>query len=405
MNNGNEYKFEVKLLWQSLIIHFQSAEAGAGATLRASEVKPKFDKFLIKKLGLEKCKEWFIGKGEHPALDYKMRFSQEGNQSVKEPPKIYYGNMGLHESEKVFCLSGDCRMQILCFLPELMKAIKEHVEEFFIVTNFGRMQGKGFGSYIVEGSRTNPEYIGELLARNADASACYGVSGYTPRQSAIFDDIATLYSVMKSGINFKNYHRSYLFEYCHTRNIGNEKAYMKKEHVSPWVDGEPIKHPRNANRHFAEQTDKEYRYVRAMLGVGERIEYITGFEQRTDKFGNLKWMPLRDKDKITINSPEIERCASPITFKIIGGTFYIVANRMPDGIFDKEFVFKNSSSHKSVSLRTPKKTEFDIDDFLAWFVPKYNVDRLKKSDRGEKMSYAINNKIDIVYNGKKGGTD
>ena len=75
---------------QTPMIHFQSSEAGA--TLRASEVKPKLDKFLIKQLGdgdyekgIEKAKEkgWIIG--GYPALNYKMRFKASGKDSASNP--------------------------------------------------------------------------------------------------------------------------------------------------------------------------------------------------------------------------------------------------------------------------------------------------------------------------------
>ena len=44
-------KLELKLRAQTPLIHFQHAQVGA--TLRASEVKPKLDKFIIGKLRKE----------------------------------------------------------------------------------------------------------------------------------------------------------------------------------------------------------------------------------------------------------------------------------------------------------------------------------------------------------------
>ena len=69
----------IKLKQHTPLIHFQHDQEGA--TLRASEVKPKLDKFILKRLGLgnyqagidaAKDRGWLIGRGDHPALDYKM---------------------------------------------------------------------------------------------------------------------------------------------------------------------------------------------------------------------------------------------------------------------------------------------------------------------------------------------
>ena len=84
----SKYKLTFKLKQHTPIIHFQHDQHGA--TLRATEVKPKLDRFLIEKLQLTQkvngkevpkpeFKKWFINEGkEHPALDYKMRFEPVG---------------------------------------------------------------------------------------------------------------------------------------------------------------------------------------------------------------------------------------------------------------------------------------------------------------------------------------
>ena len=70
----------IKLKQHTPLIHFQHDQDGA--TLRASEVKPKLDKYILIQLGAgdyekgkaqAKAKGWLVGKGDHPALDYKMR--------------------------------------------------------------------------------------------------------------------------------------------------------------------------------------------------------------------------------------------------------------------------------------------------------------------------------------------
>ena len=71
------------------LIHFQHSEPGA--KLRATEVKPKLDRYILTKLGggnyetgINRAKEQGLltGKGEHPALDYKLRISASGKDKI-----------------------------------------------------------------------------------------------------------------------------------------------------------------------------------------------------------------------------------------------------------------------------------------------------------------------------------
>lgn len=84
---SNPFQIPFTLKQHTPIIHFQHNQEGA--TLRATEVKPKLDRFLIEKLDLlreiiergetkkvpkEEYKSWFINGGkQHLALDYKIR--------------------------------------------------------------------------------------------------------------------------------------------------------------------------------------------------------------------------------------------------------------------------------------------------------------------------------------------
>ena len=107
----NGCKLKVQLEAQSPIIHFQHDQAGA--TLRASEVKPKLDRFLLNKMEQETGKRVAVLKKdngyavmftdkEHNALNYRMNFEVPGNAYWVEPGtfkpesySIYYGNSGV----------------------------------------------------------------------------------------------------------------------------------------------------------------------------------------------------------------------------------------------------------------------------------------------------------------------
>lgn len=59
------HKLTVTLKQHTPLIHFQHSQEGA--TLRASEVKPKLDKFIIERCfhnSFEECKEYLVGYSE-----------------------------------------------------------------------------------------------------------------------------------------------------------------------------------------------------------------------------------------------------------------------------------------------------------------------------------------------------
>lgn len=302
------FRTTYKLIQQTPLIHFQHDQSGA--TLRATEVKPKLDRFIIKKLGgKDKIpKDWLIG--DTNALNYKMRIVAVGEPKYislgqNTDYDIFYGNLGASDKKGVRC---DCQLTISCFVEDLRMCIDGLICEFFIVTSFGTMQGKGFGSYIVENSDVSSDNVAKCLKSQYGSKECYYFKSKMPTnfnsQDLRFKNIKTIYSVMKSGINFKDYHRSYLFEYCHERlKIGNEKAAMKAKHISPWLNGEPVKNPNN-RKIFWDFGRHEYKYVRAVLGVGEHIEYITGFHFDDRK---NRYVPDREKETIKISNSQIER--------------------------------------------------------------------------------------------------
>lgn len=73
-------KLTVTLKQHTPLIHFQPNQEGA--TLRASEVKPKLDRYILTQLGnddyqsginLARNNGWLIGAGQHASLNYKMK--------------------------------------------------------------------------------------------------------------------------------------------------------------------------------------------------------------------------------------------------------------------------------------------------------------------------------------------
>ena len=81
------HKLEIKLKQHTPMIHFQHDQEGA--TLRASEVKPKLDRFILTRLGNgdykkgceeAKSKGWLVGKGDHNAFWTETRANRHAKR-------------------------------------------------------------------------------------------------------------------------------------------------------------------------------------------------------------------------------------------------------------------------------------------------------------------------------------
>lgn len=205
----NDFKLTFSLKQHTPIIHFQHHQKGA--TLRATEVKPKLDRFIwdqwVKEEGglsaaFEKYKTSLVGYTEKEekdikkkffgknakegdalfrALDYKVsiltngrvwsdyieqpkyernseEFRQKVNYQTKQESTMtysypsYFGNMGTNYKEietiKKFELHSETIiLTIKSFASGLLGVIKTVFPEFLALHNFGSRQGKGFGSF------------------------------------------------------------------------------------------------------------------------------------------------------------------------------------------------------------------------------------------------------------------
>ncbi len=401
---------EVQLEAQSPMIHFQAGQEHPGVTLRASEVKPKLDRFLLRKLKkvagctdeqqLKKKYPSFFHSTEHMAFHYKMDIIQKSKAVLVDLSpddkkcryELYYGNVGENRKEKKMGVFSNPIITIFCVVSDLRKLIQEYLAEFFIITNFGTMQNKGFGSFLPKDYRYKNSLDHKQKAEVADIlledlrdladgeenntrkiKTCYGISfDEVPNDSykvkneyyiQMFREIKQFYGIMKSGQNFRGFARSYIYEYMHTKNIDNEKAWMKQKGISPVVyTGD---HPRENE----DRQDTNPKYVRAMLGTGGAISYIKEKGKPCDK---NRRVPIT----ITSTDEEISRVPSPIYFKIIKNVVFIIARDVPKEIFHVTYEFENKLWKKKGTLCTPD--HFDIDEFLESYVDYYNGALRKK---------------------------
>ena len=355
-------KLTVDLEAQSPHIHFQFDELGA--TLRGSELKPKLDAFLCRKLGKE----------ESDALDYKVQINCKEQPvpvklGIQESYSIYFGNTGRKQKQEkeLKGVWSDPTFSIICFNNQLKELIENNITEFFYTHNFGMMQGKGFGSYIPVGTEEIPKAtIQSWLAENHNTKKCWNIelksieADRNQRCNTQSSMIKLFYGILKSGKNFGGNERSFLFEYMHKNStkagdtsniiagIDNEKAWMKQQKIAP-----------------------ASRYVRALLGLS----------------GTQSWASKNGRVSISIKDPKnkIERISSPVFFKIVGNDIYFIIKKIPDEVYNHEFEFKGSG--KAGTLKTPSKDQFkngdfDVEAFMSSYVSYFN-EKVRDRDKNK----------------------
>lgn len=362
----NDWQKEYKLVQHTPLIHFQHSEPHA--CLRATEVKPKLDRFLIEQLekddrfGDGRWKKWFVGDGSQQSFDYMMRITPNSEQvdrtqsiengieraiarAEHRPPnanlheihKNYFGNMAsgnniqdtvqaIQETfkESLFYKDG-LTLTIRCFIPELLTLIDEHIRGFFMMHNFGTRQRKGFGSFTVDISTERNAPKGFDLVRKYCPNAYYCKLDDNVSADALLNAVWVLSAFLRSGFNRGegNYVRGFVFRYFQREKnpLANDKAFVKQQVLrnvyNEATRGEHL-HPYGNN--------VRYRYVRGLLGTNENSRFCRAPNAHTPVY-----------DIYTHSAEGIERFPSPLLFKPIGKFVFILPQKMPDEIFGSEF--------------------------------------------------------------------
>lgn len=363
-------KFEFKLKQHTPLIHFQHDQAGA--TLRASEVKPKLDTFLIEKLlkdqsidynyydelengsdryvnsreaffrqsinpetqDQKKWLNWLIGKGSnnHVALNYKVQIISK-DQAPYRLPNVRL----ISDADKTAIVSHDIYLCIKSFEKELVELIKKSINEFFCLYNFGNRQNKCWGGFTTEHITNTNEFENILKLSGKDVFKL-NINQDSFNQD-IYNTLLNKWRLLKSGNNYP-YMKSMLFQYmCLVKNIRWEKRAIKKAINSDRTNfpnrllytHKPIDCTDNLENEYNEwqdnpEIDYPYRFVRLLLGLPEHYEF------RTENPNFLY--------QVTFNSEnEVKRFKAPVTFKWFNRTIYAIAEEIPDYLLSERFFF------------------------------------------------------------------
>ncbi|UCN01252.1 hypothetical protein LCX93_04880 [Sulfurimonas sp. SWIR-19] len=343
----SKFVYSLNIKQHTPLIHFQSSQAGA--TLRATELKPKLDRFLLQKVKDLPC---VINANGHRSLEYKVKINST-NTNISIPkayvkksntdPAIYQAPYFADAHKSVMSVNT-LQIEFFSYNSQLLEAIKEYIDYFFVYENFGTRQSKGFGSFTR--ADISDAQINKILAAHENPVF---VLGTCKAYKDAFIKIDSFYKKLKMGIN-KPYFKSLLFRYmCDTYKIGWEKKFIK-QNFPEVIHGE--------HQPLVCRDDREFRYIRALLGLAEHNEFRPN--------GGKKQVRIKSKDGI-------ERFKSPLIFKVIHSKIYILFNKSYQDIMDREFTF--SLGKKSADIKTP--SQFDMYEFLKFVAKHENVSEVK----------------------------
>jgi len=375
------------------MIHFQSCQKGA--TLRATELKPKTDKFIISELKtidedlFTKYKDVinennFSLEGNPVPAKYQIRISADDNNGRKLVKFATY----IKESEKErLKLKGICpvspapyfgdslavqhnkvELSLFGFNSKLTELIEKAMQYVLVYNNFGTRQGKGFGSFLPENMT---EDVFEKILKKKYPKFWVAKDVQNP-----FAKINRTYQLLKSGINHpkrNQYEKSKLFEYMCGKNIRWEKREIKEKLIADHNDlFEILKY--ETEKHRIDDCDPKagakfkYRYIRAMLGLAEHNEYAVKVNDK-----NIDKIQIRIEDSDNKNSEDqIKRYKSPIVFKVFNNNIYLLPNPVNSIMYGRKFTFNIRLKYKDntkkdigelFEIETPDK--FDLTDFLS----------------------------------------
>ncbi|HIG0362289.1 TPA: hypothetical protein ACX96Z_003962 [Clostridium sporogenes] len=373
-------KFRIELKQHTPLIHFQSEQPGA--ILRATEVKPKLDRFLIEcafNNEFNEYKQYLIGykagKKEYDfkdkkAFDYKLRITTDTKNIQEENIEFfkynksptfpnYFGNMGKDKKNKdkknkfVFC--DVLNLEIFSLNKNLLVKIGEKLPLFLMKHNFGQRQSKGFGSFFINNENKyfinddeqiySPNEINNVkklrysfdvdfntnfIKKNINNQHIINKKDFYKEAFGVFNQIQSIYTrIRRGGQKFDPYIKKYVVE----QNIIWDKDAIKEKYCDLRIN--------NNNKRYL---------VKDLLGLSSTEVWV-----KSNKI-------------ITKEHETIQRYQSPIFFKPLKVSkdkyiVYFEGREISKEYLSKEFLVRCNGTGE-LKLNTPEN--FSINEFLDY---------------------------------------
>jgi len=421
------------------VIHFQ--KDARDATLRATELKPKLDRFLTEKLSgtFDTCKHLLAGissdekrerdmekrwkEDGYRALDYTVRVKtsevkqnrilgsrEDGFNRQRDTIPTFFANLG-EDYEQSPKFKSTAKTELIFTSPhdELLELIPQHLDEFFWHHNFGTRQSKGWGSFTVASAdcdfvRYEPQGFFQFSVPKKD-------------DKSPFDTINDFYRLLRAGLNGvqedrqgnitrrTHYCKPVIFEYA-------SFAKNPRQLVLQW-EKKTIKQNLLGTRNPTHAAQVSYHGLAAttdhpltVSSTNEKdIKDLLGFStvEAWKKYGatvQKTHLPNPGED-------EIRRMKSPMFFKPIkseDGNCYQIYFRfepLPDEIRDAKIQFAVGRTTRNIHVFDPPPNFFeDMIRFAANDIPWstfFQADP-KANDPNKMEGQTLKNEIIRIFN-------
>ena len=395
-----DFKIQIPLIQHTPILHFQGEYADEGATLRATELKPKLDRYITVNHSGPIPIEWKIGKTN--ALNYKLRITAFEEAVLKggQPPMFFgEGKNLLQISHMKDSRQIEIMLELFCNIESLYENLKSvDWKSFFLANNFGTRQSKGYGSFFVDSQNSGlTSMIGKSII-NGDASyrvdSFFTITGNANDWKGVMTQIGDVYKCMRGGINENGlYFKSLMFSYARYYKSERKKdsLYWDKRMIKEIFY--PI---------IREQQLKYYFFFYPLLDFKDneinQIPFL--FRDYLGLSSNESWA-IPYHAKLSKKNNVIARFKSPILFKplFINNQWivFLLHREIPQGFINKRFEVHDKHSNKTIYMNT--YPSFSMDEYINFVlcVKDYNrifsikKDTLENRTRKKNIVTNLNN--------------
>ena len=398
MFESNKIIFTLKQI--TPIIHFK----GEKDTLRGTDLKPRFDKFLNLVIEEKEKKDLLLKKSK----DNNEQGKPDNTEQYLKNGKIigaYFGDLGKsskdsykHAYELSFYKSID--VEFIVNNDRLKTEIKKWFPKFMIFNTFGTRKNKGYGYFLPEKCNnttiriTNLESIISIIKEICD-KYCYKGKSYLgvykiefseekkKYNSKVFNHlnlIKDFHQILKSGMNFNNVYKKSIMlkQYKYPENSCNEKKGMKIILNSQGINIDVLLNKSGqSKKDFPKKLPKNVYYVRGMLGFSSFYEFR--------KIKNGKFIL---KSEVGEN---IERFESPIQYILIPNEKAVLLlvnyKKIEDFRTNREFNFTNNQNNKNKKyiFKVPNEDEYSIHNIFK----EDGVIYSKKDEYKDYFNYSV----------------
>lgn len=339
-----------KLNQHTPVLHFQH---DAVAPIRATELKPKLDKFIIANYSGKAPDEWFVKTDNKiNALNYKMRIRCDSalqaqcqkDKNGKLVLPMFFGDGKTPILARDSDNHNTVTIELFCLNQGLHDYINDKVDWnlFFLTNNFGTRQDKGYGSFYPEDRHLNANKLpGHII--KTDKGVDYRVDSFFTvddasgkQWEALMKRTDRLARCMRSGINLDRegiYFKSLMFAYARSEGKFWDKRIIKEEFYPKDLKQQREEHPESEELALPDGK-KPHIMFRDFLGLSSFENWREPYHKKITK---------KDTEK------KISRFKSPLLFKPIwfDGKWYVflLHRDIPASFFKASFMVKDSDGN------------------------------------------------------------